>query len=89
MSLSIAALAERAKQELSSITGYRPAAVVGSFRDAEGWHLLVDLVEMARLPESTDLLGTYEVTVDEAGNLLKFERKSARLRGTPDQEKES
>ncbi|MCJ7510857.1 MAG: gas vesicle protein [Dehalococcoidia bacterium] len=80
MALKMTDLAERARQQLAEITGLKPVAVVGSYRDAEGWHITVDMLEMARLPESTDILGTYLVSLDEEGDLLEFEKKRSRLR---------
>lgn len=86
MAVAIAEMAERAKQQLAEVTGFKPVAVVASHRDAKGWHLSVDMLEMARLPDSTDLLGTYEVDLDEEGNMLRFEKKRTHLRGVPYEE---
>jgi len=88
MALKMTELAKRARQQLSEVTGFKPVAAVGSYRDAEGWHITVDMLEMARLPESTDVLGTYVVSLDEEGNMLKFEKKRARLRGESYEEEE-
>ncbi len=88
MALKMTELAKRARQQLSDVTGFQPVAVVGSYKDAEGWHITVDMLEMARLPESTDILGTYAVSLDEEGNMLKFEKKRARLRGESYEEEE-
>ena len=74
-------LAERAKEQLAEVTGFSPVAAVGGFKDEEGWHISVDVLEMARLPESTDIIGTYEVVLDPEGNMVKFEKKRSRLRG--------
>jgi len=81
-------LAERAKEQLAVVTGFSPVAAVGGFKDEEGWHISVDVLEMARLPESTDIVGTYVVTLDPEGNMVKFEKKRARLRGEPYEEEE-
>ncbi|MFQ5872496.1 MAG: gas vesicle protein GvpO [Dehalococcoidia bacterium] len=83
MVMKMADLATRAKEQLAEVTGFNPVAVVGSYKDEEGWHVAVDVLEMARLPESTDLLGTYVVTLDEKGDMVAFERKKTRLRGEP------
>ena len=74
-------LAERAKEQLAEVTGFSPVAAVGGFKDEEGWHISVDVLEMARLPESTDIIGTYVVTLDPEGNMVKFVKKMSRLRG--------
>lgn len=88
MALKMTELAERARQQLAEVTGFKPVAVVGGYSDTEGWHITVDMLEMARLPESTDILGTYEVSLDEEGNMLKFEKKRARLRSESYEEEE-
>ena len=88
MALRITELAERARQQLTEITGLKPVAVVGSYRDEEGWHVSVDMLEMARLPESTDVLGTYLVLLDEEGTMVQFEKKRTRLRSESYEEEE-
>ena len=86
MAIGITSLAERAKRQLAEVTGFSPVAAVGGFKDEEGWHITVDAVEMTRIPESSDLIGTYVVSLDEDGNMVKFEKKKARLRGEPYEE---
>ena len=81
-------LAERARQQLAQVTGFKPVAVVGSYKDGEGWHVSVDMLEMTRLPESTDVLGTYLVLMDEEGDMVKFEKKRTRLRAESFEEEE-
>ncbi len=81
-------LAERAKEQLAEVTGFNPVAAVGGFKDEEGWHISVDVLEMARLPEATDIVGTYVVTLDPEGNMVKFEKKRSRLRGDKFEEEE-
>jgi len=88
MALKMTELAERARQQLAQVTGFKPVAVVGSFKDAEGWHVSVDMLEMTRLPESTDVLGTYLVLMDEEGDMVKFEKKRTRLRAESFEEEE-
>ncbi|MBI2912300.1 MAG: gas vesicle protein [Chloroflexi bacterium] len=88
MALAMTEVAERAKRQLAEVTGFKSVAAVGSYRDAKGWHVSVDMLEMARLPDSTDLLGTYEVDLDEEGNMVRFEKRRAHLRGVPYEEEE-
>ncbi|MFQ5873048.1 MAG: gas vesicle protein GvpO [Dehalococcoidia bacterium] len=88
MAVKMVDLAEGAKQQLAEVTGFSPVAVVGAIRDEEGWHVSVDVLEMARLPESTDILGTYVLSLDQEGNMVKFEKKRSRLRGESYEEEE-
>ena len=73
--VSLVDITERAKEQVAQVTGFTPVAVVASFRDETGWHVTVDMLEMTRIPESSDLLGVYECTLDGEGNLVSFERK--------------
>jgi len=81
-------LAERAKSQLAELTGLKPITITGAFKDEQGWHVLLDMLEMSRIPPATDILGDYEVLLDENGTLLRFERRRTRLRGEPMEEKE-
>ena len=81
-------LAERAKSQLAEVTGLKPVTVTGTYKDEQGWHVAVDMLEMSRIPTATDVLGDYEVLADENGNMLKFERKRTRLRGEPMEKEE-
>lgn len=76
-------LVERAKTQLAEATGLQPVTVSGVFKAEEGWHVRVDMLEMARIPTATDVLGDYEVLLAEDGSMLKFQRKRTRLRGEP------
>ncbi|MBW3619315.1 MAG: gas vesicle protein [Actinobacteria bacterium] len=61
-----AQLAELRGREVDGIAGFEPAD--------DGWRVVVELVEMSRVPHSTDVLGEYEVTLDAEGELVTYER---------------
>ena len=86
--MNMTKLAERAKNQLTEITGLKPVTVTGTFKDEQGWHITLDMLEMSRIPTATDVLGDYDVLVDEDGNMMKFERKRTRLRGEPMEKEE-
>ncbi len=88
MTTQMMSLAARAKEQLAELTGFSPVAAVGGFRDEEGWHITVDALEMTRIPNSTDIIGTYVVSLNQEGNMMKFEKKRARLRGEAYEEEE-
>jgi len=81
-------LVERATSQLEEVTGLNAETVSAAFRDEQGWHIALDMLEMSRIPTATDVLGDYEVLLDDDGNMLKFERKKTRLRGAPMEEEE-
>lgn len=74
-------LAQKAKEQLAQLTGLEPETVSSLARDEEGWHVTVDLVELKRIPEATDVLATYETLLDEEGNLLSYQRTRRYFRG--------
>lgn len=78
--LTSAAVITRARDELAALTGYKIDSVSGFERTDDGWRLAVTVVELCRIPASTDILATYEATLNEAGDLLNYHRGGRYLR---------
>lgn len=76
-------LARSARSQLSELTGRAPESVLGIRKDDDGWKVTVEVVELSRVPNSTDLLGSYEVTLDDDGELVGYERVRRYQRGQP------
>ena len=73
--LSCGEVARHARHELAEITGLRPEKVTGlERRDDGGWGVTVELRELRRVPETDDLMGSYEAELDEIGQLLSYHR---------------
>jgi hypothetical protein len=71
-----AELARLAKQQVAELTGLRVEAVSGLDRGEDGeWVVTVEALELSRIPETMDLLGSYEVTVSDDGEMLGFRRR--------------
>jgi hypothetical protein len=66
----------RAREQLEALTGRRPESVTAVRRTEGGWTMTVELVELERIPASTSILGTYDVSVDGDGNLVEYARTS-------------
>jgi beta-phosphoglucomutase-like phosphatase (HAD superfamily) len=67
-------MAEQARELLRSVRGVEAESVSGLTRTANGWTVTLEVVELRRIPESTDVLASYEVELDGDGKLLGFER---------------
>jgi hypothetical protein len=81
-------VAQHARRELVEITGLQPEAVTSLERYDDGsWKVTVELLELARIPNTDDVLGTYEASVDPSGQLLGYRRvrRYARSRSLHDQ----
>ena len=79
----VAALALR---ELSELTGKDAEGVTGLERTDEGWTVNVEVVELRRVPETTDVLALYEVTTDSHGDMKGYRRLRRYVRGVPGDE---
>jgi hypothetical protein len=81
MALSVPEIAARAKDQLSALTGLKASTVSSLSHDEDGWHIVAELIEMKRIPETADILASYEVRLDEKGNLLNYQRTRRYMRG--------
>lgn len=72
--MGAADISERAKVELSRITGLDASHVSAVVNGADGWHVTVDLIELRRIPASSDVLAAYEAVFAPTGNLLSYRR---------------
>lgn len=72
--------------QFAALTGMTPHAVSGVRPRAEGgWSVLVDVVELARIPDSTSVMATYRVDLDPPAELGGWERLRRYTRGATDQ----
>ena len=79
--LSAGELSEAAMRTVQELTGYQPEAVTALEWDGEFWDVTVDALELARVPNTTDVLGSYVVRLDEGGTLRGLKRARRFVRG--------
>lgn len=68
-------MVERAKSEVEHLLGNKPEGVSGIEHSNGSWCVTVEVVEVRRVPDSTDVLASYGVVLDREGNLVSLERK--------------
>jgi hypothetical protein len=78
-SLTISQVIECTMRGLSMLK-LRVSALTSAARDEEGWRVTAEVIERKSVPDTSDLLGVYELRLDEAGNLLRYERIRMRRR---------
>ena len=76
-------MAQSAARQLLELTGREAEGVTGLERTDDGWKILVEVVEVRRIPDTTDVLALYEVAVDEDGDLESYRRLRRYTRGVP------
>lgn len=74
-------IARLAARQLGELTRRQVEGISGLGRDENGWRVEVEVVEVDRVPSSTDVMGTYAVSVDAQGELLSYERVERFVRG--------
>ncbi|MGY1581884.1 gas vesicle protein GvpO [Streptomyces sp. MN13] len=78
--------AERAAEGLSALIRHRLEGVSAVRRtDDDGWIVNIDVLELARIPDTTSLLAVYEVELDSTGELTQYRRIARYRRGAQDQ----
>ena len=77
-------IVQHAREQLSELNGADAESVSAVRRTADGWRVGLEVVEVHRVPESTDVLATYEVELDDDGELITFERVGRYYRSEAD-----
>ena len=80
-------IARRAVEQVAALTGREIEGVLGMHRNDDGWVVTLEVVEMRRIPDSTDVLGCYEVHVDEDGELQEYRRTRRYYRSQVEEER--
>lgn len=83
---SVARVVARAREDLQKLLGQPVERVSSVVPDNGGWRLTLDVVELARIPDSTSVLGCYEVVLDGDGEVLEYERVRRYYRNRTDEE---
>jgi hypothetical protein len=74
-------IAAEALRQLIELTGKDAEGVVGLERSDDGWTVEVEVLEVSRIPNTTDVLALYEVEVDGRGSLQGYRRVRRYVRG--------
>ena len=68
------------------MSGREVESISGVERDDSGrWRLRVETVELERIPDSTSVMATYQVEVDDHGQIAGFQRLRRYYRNQADE----
>jgi hypothetical protein len=85
--LSAQEAAALVRHELPPLLGREVESVLGVRREDDGgWGVTVAVVELSRVPSSTDVLGAYEVDLDGRGELVGYRRRRRYTRNQADED---
>lgn len=67
-------MTEKAKEEFAHLTGLSDLVAIGAEHTDHGWHITVEAVEVHRIPEAHDIIGQYDLLLDDEGSLQNCKR---------------
>jgi hypothetical protein len=79
--------ARRAVRRVHELTGLEPEGVTSLEPMEHGWKVEVEVVELERVPNTTDLMAIYQVELDEQGRMVSYRRTQRHYRGRADDHK--
>jgi hypothetical protein len=71
-------------REIAELIGKQPESVTGVERIDDGWLVGVEVVEIERIPSTSDLMAIYEAELDPNGELVSYHRTRRYARGRED-----
>ena len=74
--ISGARAAAMARQQIEEMLNRPCESVSGLSRKPDGWTITLEVVELERVPPTTDILATYRVQLNPEGELMGYERVS-------------
>jgi hypothetical protein len=78
--LTIRRVGQIALQEVADLVGCPAEGVTGIRKGDDGWVVTVEVLEVGRVPETTDVLASYDVHVDKDGDVTEYKRLRRYLR---------
>jgi hypothetical protein len=76
---------QRVRADLPELLGHSVDSILGlEPTEDKGWTVTAQVVELSRIPRSTDVLGAYEVTLDNHGELVGARRQRRYYRNQAD-----
>ena len=61
-------------KQVHQLIGKPIESVTGMEKDGSEWTVTLEVLELSRIPSTTDVLGSYEVTLDKDGELTGVQR---------------
>lgn len=72
--LSLTAIARKAKEQLNEVTGMKPETISSIRYDEQYWYVNVETLELSRIPPTTDIMSSFQVQMDGDGELVEYRR---------------
>ncbi len=80
-------IAEAASRQLGGLAAKEVEGVTGLERTDDGWRVELEVLELSRVPNTTDVLAIYEVLMDSDGDLDSYRRLHRYVRGSASEDR--
>lgn len=80
MTISFSNAILKAREELNLLIGLEINSTVSAEATADGWRVMLEVIEKRSIPDSMDILAIYETMLDADGNMSEFKRIRMRKR---------
>lgn len=74
----------QARTQLAELTGMNAETVTSFEHSEDGWTLEIEVLELARVPDTMSLMASYQVDLDPQGQLTGYRRVRRYERGRSD-----
>ncbi|MFI6350702.1 gas vesicle protein [Streptomyces sp. NPDC050560] len=74
----------RAAEQLRELLGGAPDSVSAVRKTDTGWTAVVEVVEIERIPDTSSVMASYRVELDDEGELTGYEKERRYARGQID-----
>ncbi len=81
MNVNMDAMVRAATKRLMELTGLKVSSVTGAVKEGDVWRITLEMIDKKSIPDSMDVLATYEVRMGPDGEMLGFTRGRLRKRG--------
>ena len=65
---------------LASLLSKKPESVISVNKEGKEWKVIAEVLERRAVPDTQDIIGRYELTLDEAGELLSYKQVMTKRR---------
>ena len=77
-------LLSRARLYAEQLTGHPVESFSGLTQEDQGWRVGIEVVELSRVPSTTDVLGSYDLILTDEGEFVDFRRAQRYFRNSTD-----
>ena len=73
--MNVSEIIKSAREIVGELTGLKVENVTGFEKDGDGWTVTVEVLELQRVPSTMDVMGSYDLTLSDKGDVTAFKRR--------------